>query len=1084
MKLLRFLFIILLVAVSCAKEIPSDVQEVPSGALVTIRVSVPENPFSKVSLIDEDNSLKLSWQEGDCLRVISGGDSQVFTISNIISAHEAEFTGPAVAGSSFDILLPGTYESVQAAEKDLESPAQSGNGSTSHLRYKALLSGVDSYTDIAFTDDWASSHGGSLGQSAAIKLKATLPEGVTSLKKAYLRIAGKDYTLPLSGVDVSEASGVLTAYMMLPWQDIPLPAGSSIVVCALATDNEAYSASLPISGDRAILCGRLNTILGVNLSLSDFVAGDGTEENPYLIANARQLNNLKNIYVGAENPAESGTFKKYFRLIEDVDASGINWTPINASGKFYKAMDFDGGGHTISNLSSSGTYASFAGVVYGDIRNVTFSGATIQGGGTKCGVVGGFIGTDLLPGSCENVVVTGCSVTGTSYVGGFAGHVRTTGTLTGCRVENSTLTGTNYMGGFTAQVDIGGNDKYEVPAIFTDCHVTDVTINQNCSSAGEMFTGGFVGYTAVLASFIDCSVKASISATQAAVKDIGGFVGRTTYVGPTFTRCAVLPGSSVTAKGQHVGGFVGYSECSTSYNACSSAATVSNAAEYTGGFAGFACGSSAFRDCTASGNVTGLKHTGGFAGIGENASFSSCKYVGGTVTENVSGRADSAGFCGYVTSGVSFRNCSVENATVAANSGQRIGGFIGQLGASYSASNNVSLSGCYVQGTSVTGSTNTGGFVGVQYDNIERSYVSGGSVTARNNNCGGFSAYVQQGTDTNCFTTATVNGGSYSSIGGFAGVSYQTTISSCYAAGSITASGSNIGAFVGQCAKQGSNPASTYENCIGWHASLPFYGANTVGATITNCYAGNEGSVSAQAASLGWDSGAWDITSGALPVLKAGASRVTAVFIGDSITWQWARNSTTFASSKLEIPFDSSYMTQSGDNISVPFHPGFFAGNGYIDKGISGQNTTQMLARFRKDVIELNPVVAVIMGGTNDLAQGVTKEQILANLSAMAEMADEAGIKVVLCSVTPCNETYNRLSNPKTKGAHIIALNGMIQDYVESKGFTYCDYWSSLVAEDGLALAEEYRLYDKLHPGPVGYDVMEGIIKPIIDSLL
>ena len=205
--------------------------------------------------------------------------------------------------------------------------------------------------------------------------------------------------------------------------------------------------------------------------------------------------------------------------------------------------------------------------------------------------------------------------------------------------------------------------------------------------------------------------------------------------------------------------------------------------------------------------------------------------------------------------------------------------------------------------------------------------------------------------------------------------------------------------------------------------------------------------------------------------------------MGDSITWQWARTSTSFAESNLKIPFDSSYMTRNGDNVVVPFHPGFFAGNGYLDKGISGQNTSQMLARFQKDVIDLDPQVVVVMGGTNDLAQGVSKDQIVANIYEMASMASGAGIKVVLCTVTPNNDTYSRL-DPKNKGPHIIELNGMLKDLANSKGFSWCDYWSSLVADDGLSMKEEYRLYDNLHPGPVAYTVMEGIIKPIIDSLL
>jgi lysophospholipase L1-like esterase len=817
--------------------------------------------------------------------------------------------------------------------------------------------------------------------------------------------------------------------------------------------------------------------------------GDGTKERPFVIDNAARLEEYMNIYKDAGQPADKDNFKFYACLIADVDASGITWTPLNAGGSFYKAIDFDGKGHVISNLKVSGTYASFAGVLYGNVRNVTFSNATVNGGSTKCGVVAGFLGTNGLPGSCENVVVTGSTVTGTSYVGGFAGQTRSTGSITGCRVENSTLTSTSYIAGFTAYVDLGSNDKYEVPAIFKDCHVSDVTINQNNTAGGDVYTAGFAGFTSYGSSFIDCSVKATIIADKNAsadktLNDVGGFLGRSaSTMGPTCINSHVLAGTTVTAKAARVGGFVGYSEVASTYNVCSSAAEITNSGNYTGGFAGYACGSSMFKECSASGNVTGAQQTGGFVGYAENAGFTDSKFEKGTVTSTYTGKtAQTAGFCGYATKGVSFTGCLVENVTVSAPTGQRIGGFAGQLGASYAASNNITLSQCGVKETSVTGGTNTGGFVGVQYDDIDRSYVSGGTVTAKANQCGGFSAYVQNGGLTDCYTTANVDGGSNSSVGGFAGIAYKATISSCFAAGTIQCSGSSVGAFIGQCADQNGNP--TIESCIGWHASLPFYGENAVGATVSNCYAGVEGTVSSQASSLGWNAGIWDLTA-SVPVLLQTPRRIAAAFIGDSITWQWARNSGTYSKTKypMLIPFNPSYMTDDGANVTVAFHPGFFSGNNYVDRGVSGQNTTQMLARFQKDIVDLNPKVVVIMGGTNDLAQGVTKKQILANLAAMAEMADAAGIKVVLCSVTPCNDNYSKLT-PKNKGPHIIELNGMIKEYVDSMGFVYCNYWPELVADDQLALHPDYRLYDNLHPGPDGYDKMEAIIKPIIDGLL
>lgn len=212
-----------------------------------------------------------------------------------------------------------------------------------------------------------------------------------------------------------------------------------------------------------------------------------------------------------------------------------------------------------------------------------------------------------------------------------------------------------------------------------------------------------------------------------------------------------------------------------------------------------------------------------------------------------------------------------------------------------------------------------------------------------------------------------------------------------------------------------------------------------------------------------------------------------AAFIGDSITWLWKQGAYSRPKSNIIIPIDPmpSYMTESGDNVLLRYNPEFFTANNYINVGISGQKTTDMLARFKVDILDKDPSCVVIMGGTNDLAYGYSKETILSNIAAMAESAEELGMSVILCSVTPCNATSSYLSNPPTKGEHIIALNKMIKDYALGKGFTYCDYWTSTVAEDGLDLDPAYWLYDHLHPCPVCYtSVMEKIIKPLIDECL
>lgn len=1228
-RLLTIIGCILLLA-SCAIKESLDNSSATKGKQVTIRVSMSED--SKISFTADGNKLKTAWEENDCLRVISGEKSEVFTISRIISDHEAEFTGAEVPGTSFDILFPGTYPSVEAAEADLVSPTQTGNGSTTHLKYRALLKDVDTYEDIQYNSDWAATHGGSLKLAPAVKLQAVLPSGVTNVKKAGILLDGENYTVPLSGINVAESSQSLTAYLMLPWKDIHLASGTKIPVYVMDTDNEAYGTTLTINGeDKTILQGKLNSLSNLSLTKQDFVAGNGSAANPYLIANARQLNNMHSVMVNNSSNC--------FRLLEDIDASSItNWTPLNTASGFSKAMDFDGDGHTISNLKSSGvTYASFSGVLNGHIHDLTFDKATVNHT-SKVGVVGGFIGTSGVVGNCTDVHVTNSSVSGsTSWSGGFASEINTAGTILRCSVENTSVSasshvgefagmvraqaatlsychtknvnltcnttpsgikgfggflgcttvnatidhcyvegpmtlsstlahnktdriavggfigyvtptgvptfvdcyvegsdasvvnisgnsevggfignsdksasytrcfvknvsvsGTNYLGGFLGLGQVSGG--YEVPSIFTECHVEDVTVTQNyASSSGSIHTGGFAGVTSQALSFIDCSVSGTtVSAKKAAVQNVGGFIGCTTGSGANFRGCTVDNTTSVAGMANSVGGFVGWAYVPDAYRNCSSAASVNNSGSYTGGFVGHAQASASFTDCYATGNVTATgPYLGGFVGYCENSSYFGCHYDNGTVKSTRSNNnTQVGGFIGGSTSSIIFTGCYVSSAAVNAVSSGRIGGFAGQLGNNSYGGNNVSATNCYVKNTSVDGAINTGGFVGVLYADISKSYVEGGSVTARNGQIGGFSAFMQFGNIADCYTTATVNGGSYTDVGGFAGHIYESSsIRNSYSSGTQNGSGTNRSAFIAVC----KNSSAVISDCIGWHSTLPFCASNTAGASITNGYAGTEGTVSSHAlAQKGWSTDVWNL-DGPLPLLKPGSTRIPAVFMGDSITWQWARVSRSDAKSTIldathgvlgNDPLPS-YMTLSGSNITTKFHPEFFSGNGYVDKGISGQNTTQMRARFNKDVIALNPRVFVIMGGTNDIAQGYSEDEIFNNVAYMASEANAAGIKVVVCSITPNNRNYG--SSVGWKSVHIEALNTRYKALCDSEGYVYCDYWSSLVARKSSeaavstdidhGLKDGYKLYDDLHPGPDAYTVMEGIIKPIIDAL-
>jgi len=151
--------------------------------------------------------------------------------------------------------------------------------------------------------------------------------------------------------------------------------------------------------------------------------------------------------------------------------------------------------------------------------------------------------------------------------------------------------------------------------------------------------------------------------------------------------------------------------------------------------------------------------------------------------------------------------------------------------------------------------------------------------------------------------------------------------------------------------------------------------------------------------------------------------------------------------------------------------PSFFKGKAYVNRGIGGQTTPQMLVRFRQDVIDLKPRVVVILAGTNDIAGNtgpMSLEEILGNLISMTELARANDIAVVLSSVLPASDYPWRPGlKPDVK---IPALNAMIRNYAEEKDVIYLDYYSAMVNEQhGL---DPELAYDGVHPTKEGYEVM------------
>ncbi len=155
--------------------------------------------------------------------------------------------------------------------------------------------------------------------------------------------------------------------------------------------------------------------------------------------------------------------------------------------------------------------------------------------------------------------------------------------------------------------------------------------------------------------------------------------------------------------------------------------------------------------------------------------------------------------------------------------------------------------------------------------------------------------------------------------------------------------------------------------------------------------------------------------------------------------------------------------------------PAFFADNDFVDRGISGQTSPQMLLRFRADVIALHPKAVLILVGTNDIAGNTgpsTLEMIEDNIVSMAELAKANKITPVLCTVLSVLKYYSAPDvQPVDK---IIALNAWLKTYAAKNHFIYLDYYSAL-ADDQKALKKEYS-EDGEHPNKAGYAIMEKIV--------
>lgn len=789
-------------AISCAKESEDHVNDGTKNK-ITITASLPDELVTKVKFEAGVSVIKPSWEQTDVIRIISEtGKSEIYSIKEI-NGKTATFEGNELEGTSFTAIYPGDYESVEAlGNRSYTGQVQTGNGTTAHLQLNAMATGLSDISNISFADAGAKLNG-------AVKLYVKLPENVTSPKEVSLSAASDIFFtdnagsakssslgLSLENVDIS-ADHIFTAYLMSSWTEASIEAGTELTLTVKA-EGVSIKKSFSIKNRVNLAGGHLNTIQLNAENWNTVLEGAGTESDPYKLSTTRDLLAMK--------PALVKEHMTYFKLMNDIDMSSIeNWDPLNPDEPYDLGIVFDGGGHSLKNLTSKEKhYSSFFGVLYGKCYNVKFVDAEIvSASNSGAGIIGGYIGTGGKP-----AIVSG---------------VEASGTVT-CDGKGQSVGG------------LGGNAR---EATIENCTVNVTVSNPMGDGVNRTATGGVVGKTIDSAVKIkNCVVRGIVEITKGVNNTYtGGIVGWQGAADAEITGCEVY--ATVKSAGERVGGIVGHYQGGT-LSGCKFYGEVNAASRLAGGIAGITSSASIIENCLSSGKIVCKNIVGGIVGMNENTLTIRCCESSSTIEINVNGVDGVGGVLGLASNG---KTVIVEDCIFSGNmnvpTGQRVGGIVGDLGTGSSVRR------CYVSG-SITGWAGVGGIVG----------RAGGLVWNANGN--GYDNTIESCIawfDNITATRGDENGGSSGMIVGYTGT--KNTLKNCWRKPTATLTAKYCSAVYDQEDADAATPLVINAVPSKYTYIYPYHGkAAEASATATSL-----------AQLLGWNADIWDF-SGSEPKLK------------------------------------------------------------------------------------------------------------------------------------------------------------------------------------------------------------------------
>lgn len=813
-------------AMSCTKEVSQkeEIQPVVKAGPCVIIADIPE---SKVSLTPGDGGvgLGLAWENTDQLRVISDNGGATFDIKNI-DGKKATFEGTAVEGTSYTVLYPGTYETVETLDgRSYTSQVQIGNANTDHLEWNAKVTGLTDYSSVTFS-------GENCLQNGALKFHFKMPADFTKVYSVSLSAPTAIFSvdngnsaqvseLTLSLKDDASTDGltlgadkIFTAYMMVSWNEASIAEGTELTIKVKGDQEQPWTKVKTVGEGGFTISGGKVTSLKLNDQNWDeplFWAGSGTETDPYQIKTVKHLQNV--------SIASAETAGLYFTLLNDLDLENMEWTPINNTGTV-RDLNFDGGNHKISNLkvshnSTNAYYNSLFGYLTGSVKDLTIENADVYSGNSVSA-------TGVLSGWFQKGSITNVDVTGTNHIhivnnnsrdsgcGGLVGAINNV-TVKDCDVSGVTFT---FDQEDVVPQNVGGLTG---ATKFNACTIENCTVNGSSVLAAYR-AGGLVGSADIATTITDCNVGTVSSVTVEAEEAVvdggtGGLVGAGTKA-VTFRGCHF--NGSVTGVAL-VGGLTGQIAAKTTYDDCSSAGSVKatgsitdfvsgETASYAGGIAGAAKYSDELTSCSSTANVTaavggivgGLIGDGAGVTLGQSGDASkACYYRNGTVSGYGGSTYAPASVAGMIAvardKAVKIYGGGVENATITSKS-YCVGGVVGL--------NNVATSiidGTVVSESKISGTRIIGGIMAfpnyaatITSCKVLSGSVHGSGVSGGNGETGGIVGYNGTGalTVTGCESSAEVTS-DMQYAGGIVGRQQSNNanvkITSCKSSGSVTA---------------------------------------------------------------------------------------------------------------------------------------------------------------------------------------------------------------------------------------------------------------------------------------------------------